>query len=171
MQFIQKHWKGEYPLWRSFWINFILVDFILVIVFSFLLASSLPNKEMAIRLILNYAIIAVFIAVWQTVGVYRSAEKSGKKFWAPLAQLFTIACLVRTIMSLATLLFSQDTSLPALDMQIEEILKVRNEVIQQQSTESSKEINASDESSANPTIEPIETVPTTGTSGTENITR
>ena len=138
MNFIQKHWKGEYPLWRAFWINFILADLLLMIIFSFLLFSSLSEKEIAVRLIFNYGIIAVFLAIWQTVGIWRSGEKhieqKGKKFWASLAQLFTISCLIRTIISLSSLVFSQDTASAVLNAQIDEILKAQQELAQHAET-------------------------------------
>lgn len=142
MNFIQKHWKGEYPLWRAFWINFILADFILMIGFSFLFFSYLSEKETAIRLIFNYGIVAVFLAVWQTVGIWRSGEKyieqKGKKFWASLVQLFTISCLIQTIISLSHLVFSPDKASAVISAQIDELLKKQPELAQQAETPATK---------------------------------
>lgn len=141
MQFIKKHWKGDYPLWRSFWINFILVDVILIVGFALFLSYYLSDKEMFIRLLFNYSIIAVFIAIWQTVGIYRSAEKykTEKKYLPFLAQLFSISCLIRTIMSLSSLLFSPEETMLTLNEQIDTMLKTQQEIIQQQ--ENSQETN------------------------------
>ena len=142
MNFIQKHWKGEYPLWRSFWINFILIDIVFIISFSFIILSSLSEKETVIRLFFNYAVIAVFLAVWQTVGIWRSAEKrttqTGKKLWSFVAELFTISCLIQTVMSLSSFFFSPEQVSATIRANIDEILKIKQEVIVQQETPVSK---------------------------------
>lgn len=126
---IKKGWKGEYPLWRAFWIHTVLLNAVLLLLSSFLLSLFLTDKTTAVRLIMNYNIISVFIGIWQTVGVWRSArafikEKKGL-ILAYCAQLITLVYLFRISLSLFLLLFYQQESITALESQLDELLQLK----------------------------------------------
>ena len=129
MNFIQKGWHGEYSLRRAFWVNTVLVNTVLIVVFSFLLSFFLPEKKLAIRLIMNYNTLAVFIGIWQTIGVWRSARTFIKEnklvLLGYLAQILTLIYFFRISLSLFLLLFFQEESILHLENQIDTILELK----------------------------------------------
>jgi len=96
--FIAKHWRGEYSLGVSYW----LFGF-LVAIFIALLDVALGHFSDAMNLntqkqgfmILAYYVASIAVAIWQIVGVIRSASthasRGGKQFWAVTAQV--MVCL------------------------------------------------------------------------------
>ena len=129
MNFIQKGWHGEYSLRRAFWVNTVLVNAVLIVIFSFLLSFFLNDKKLVIRLIMNYNILSVFIGIWQTFGVWRSARTFIKEnklvLLGYLAQILTLIYFFRISLSLFLLLFFQEESILHLENQIDTILELK----------------------------------------------
>ena len=76
INFVTKHWRGEYSLPRSFWVHGVLLGSLLMVV------SSLLLEETGL-----YTGWLVFIVIggWQIGGVWRSAKRRGG-FWAKAAK-------------------------------------------------------------------------------------
>jgi hypothetical protein len=90
LNFVSKHWRGEYSLARSFWLHGVIFCFLLFEV------SSLLVEE--IRFYPSWLFYGMFgIGIWQIGGVSRSAKQRGG-FWARAAT-FSIALLFLGCMS------------------------------------------------------------------------
>jgi prepilin peptidase CpaA len=74
MNFLTKHWRGEYSLPRSFWLHGVLLGSLLMVVSSLLLEETGPGW-----------LVFIVIGGWQIGGVWRSAARRGD-FWAKAAK-------------------------------------------------------------------------------------
>lgn len=94
-------WRGEKSLAVSYWLNGILITLFLQVVLGiYNSASSLfsniarQHVQLYFSIALVLEIFVVAVAVWQTVGILRSAEnhkeKTNKKFFATLAQIIIV---------------------------------------------------------------------------------
>ena len=110
--FIARHWRGELPLWISYWIVAFLANVAALLFATFVTGALTPES--------GYNPISVFsslfavwsgvvaIAIWQGVGVWRSANKCITKktaqkktgIWGVLAILAVIIGALRTIADL-----------------------------------------------------------------------
>jgi hypothetical protein len=89
--FFAKHWRGDYSLVRSYWVNGGLICGVgaNMIVFSMVLTRLLPSfrEQRALLLMVGFGEIAFHIAiqVWVLVGTWRAAGKyKGARIW-PIA--------------------------------------------------------------------------------------
>jgi len=74
MSFIDKHWRGELPLWLSFWvIGFLPLVLIRVIEPHWLKSLPLDNSWAAPMVWAYVAVVLLLIFPWQAVGVLRCA--------------------------------------------------------------------------------------------------
>ena len=108
MSYFKKHWDGQYPLWRSFWINSILLYLLWGVPFSQLLLSSQihQDKRQFLNVLLGYQFSVLFISIWQYVGVYRSSKIYQKETGnITLANFSRIIVLSLLLGSLATIFF------------------------------------------------------------------
>jgi hypothetical protein len=110
--FITRHWRGQYSLGVAYWVVGILSN--LAAIIAILLASefmltAVPFAPLAIFIFfLLVWTWLILLAVWQTVGIWRSATRrrierhaAGKRaFWAVAAKVAVVLGLVQ----LATLL-------------------------------------------------------------------
>ena len=77
--FITRHWRGLYPLWVSYWVVGLLSN--IVAIFAILLAgqfmlTAVPFEPLAIWIFFVALWCSlVGLAVWQTVGIWRSATR------------------------------------------------------------------------------------------------
>lgn len=96
MSIMRRHWEGNLDLGTSFWV-FGYLGQIVVIVVSVLLSEMFLQRTrndalMAVVLYSCWGTIFVY-AVWQVVGVWRSATKTkmrGSILWGGLAQFFVL---------------------------------------------------------------------------------
>ncbi len=96
--FIAKHWRGEYSLGVSYWLFGFLIAFFIALLNVTLGhlsdAMNLNTQKQGATIFVYYVAILV-VAVWQLVGVIRSASahvsRGGKRFWAGMAKV--MACL------------------------------------------------------------------------------
>jgi hypothetical protein len=73
--FISKHWKGCYPLYFSFWVNFILITLVYIGVES-LVRNDVWQITIALPLLVCYLLFSRLVVFpWQIVGLLRSCEK------------------------------------------------------------------------------------------------
>src|SRR5271169_2688530 len=92
LNFVSKHWRGEYSLPRSFWVHGVLLGFLLLVVSCVLIEIRLcPGSPF-------FSMISMIgIGIWQIGGVWRSAKRQGG-FWAKAAN-FSIVGILLAFMS------------------------------------------------------------------------
>ncbi|MBW7989022.1 MAG: hypothetical protein FVQ84_03245 [Planctomycetes bacterium] len=103
VNYIRKHWRGEFSLAVSFWINLVLLNFLKVLfekLFSY--NEIIENPVIVARVVIIYAVFCYIVVYpWQIVGLWRSCnhhiEKCGKRFWALTSQGFVIVGFILTI--------------------------------------------------------------------------
>lgn len=96
--FITRHWRGEYPLWVSYWVVGIASNMV-ALVAIFLLSQFMVTQVAYLPLALWLFFVAIWsgvvgLAVWQGVGIWRSAGRrraerraAGRRApWAVLAK-------------------------------------------------------------------------------------
>ena len=107
--FIARHWRGELPLWVSYWIIGFLAN-IAVLLFVIFVTDALTAESgyNPIRIFLTLSAIwlsVVAITIWQLVGIWRSANKyiaqkaTQKKTgaWGGLAKLAVIIGALQSV--------------------------------------------------------------------------
>jgi ATP-dependent protease ClpP protease subunit len=101
------HWRGEHSLARSFWIN----GFILNVLLSFAMdpiGESLANLhvETALLVTVAYMVLFVLVAVWQYVGIWRSASSTVQKTknwsWSAIAKFFVLLGVIGILWNVYT---------------------------------------------------------------------
>ncbi len=83
-----RHWRGEFPLWVSYWVIGILSNIFAFVVVALL--ADLTMWEFNPTAILSFYLLIwsflIGLSVWQLIGTWRSASKSGS-FWAVFAKV------------------------------------------------------------------------------------
>jgi hypothetical protein len=92
LNFVSKHWRGEYSLPRSFWVHGVLLGFLLLVVSCVLIEIRLYPRSPFFSMI-----SMIGIGIWQIGGVWRSANRQGG-FWAKAAN-FSIVGILLAFMS------------------------------------------------------------------------
>lgn len=102
MNYIQRHWRGELSLAKSFWVNFVLLTF----VFESLLIASIFVKNIDVILGFRIAVIyfsacVLLIYPWQTVGLWRSCNEhimnKNRWFWVRITQIIIVLSVITNI--------------------------------------------------------------------------
>ncbi len=91
MNFLRKHWRGEYSLPRSYWLHGSLLGLLIGTGAVFLAASTTEalGTPYALPLEITSLVCCLFILVylvWATGGIWRSATRRGG-FWAGAAKV------------------------------------------------------------------------------------
>jgi len=106
LNYIQKHWRGEFSLAISFWINLFLINVVIYLFWALLLYSeAIENPITSARVTIIYTTFVLMIVYpWQIIGLWRSCshhiEKSGKRFWARTAQVLVVLGFIGTLSNL-----------------------------------------------------------------------
>jgi Flp pilus assembly protein protease CpaA len=95
LNFVSKHWRGEYSLSRSFWVHGVLLGYLSLAVISVLMEIGLYAGSPFFGMIGRAGMIG--IGIWQIGGVWRSAKRHGG-FWATTAN-FSIVVILLGFMS------------------------------------------------------------------------
>ena len=104
------HWRGEYSLPRSYWVNGVVIfhigiNMVLMIVLGIALAAF--KGKTALVLIVGLGEVALLCAayVWALVGIWRAARKyQGSRIWSILARLAIIFGVLVSIGNLFNML-------------------------------------------------------------------
>jgi hypothetical protein len=139
--FIARNWRGEFPLWVSYWVfgflgNIIIGLIPLLAVGAFSRNAGYEPRTIFATLVATWLGVLV-VATWQLVGVWRSASRriderrrSGKHaWWASLAELAAILGLLRLLSELGNagapqiaesyrMAFMDDPDIPAYSIRI-----------------------------------------------------
>jgi len=110
-KYIKTHWAGQFPLWKSYWINSVIISNIAIFVLAiitgiilgiFLSIFHIPNPGTGFWDIVA-SIISVPVVVWSFIGTWRSAinyklERPGETFnWGTIAQVFIILGTLKSV--------------------------------------------------------------------------
>jgi hypothetical protein len=106
-EYIKTHWRGELSLGRSYWVNGFLLGVALNIGAAVLEEPlSRLSVEDGVIVALAVAPIIVAVAVWQLVGIWRSASnasiKTGRAFWPTAAKIATCLGFLRATVDVGT---------------------------------------------------------------------
>ena len=91
-----KHWRGNYSLPRSYWVNGALIFGLCVnmpLMILIVAAMFLFKKQPALLVIvcLGEMLLILSAYIWALVGTWRAARKyRGPRIWAMLAQFFMV---------------------------------------------------------------------------------
>ncbi len=91
--YVARHWRGELPLWQSFWVNWLLGGLIcsLVLVAVLVFAEERVLQAGAAAALLAYAI-------WSIVGTWRAALRyPGPRAWSVLARAAIVMNFVSNV--------------------------------------------------------------------------
>jgi hypothetical protein len=132
--FVARNWRGELPLWVSYWVVGWLGRATVLLMTSVVGASLSPRTGFGPwTLFAATAALWVTIALiscWQLVGIWRSASRVGRtSFWAGLAKLSVVGAALLTTRTLAIsavpqitevtrIAFLDDPDIPAYSMRI-----------------------------------------------------
>ena len=100
LTYLGKHWRGEFPLAISFWVNLILINIgIRLFQTWFTEASPIENPVSASQLAIVYISVALAIVYpWQIIGLWRSAnkhiEETKKRLWGGGAKVVVVLGLL-----------------------------------------------------------------------------
>jgi ABC-type branched-subunit amino acid transport system permease subunit len=93
---MSRHWHGDLSLGRSYWVNGVLISFLGSVLFAGTVGglSAARSRPAAVVGLIFLIVIPPLIAIWQWVGVWRSAgnhmTRSGRRFWAVLARIAVV---------------------------------------------------------------------------------
>ena len=107
-RYIQTHWRGEFGLAKSFWINGTLVSVVIAVIYIVLLdlqsSEDLHPVSLA-RYTLFFHLLLYLVWPWQVVGLWRSAnrhiEQTNRKFWARYVKFTVVMGVISTALNTA----------------------------------------------------------------------
>ncbi|MCC6736967.1 MAG: hypothetical protein IT534_12685 [Bauldia sp.] len=113
--YIRRHWRGQLPLGVSVWVNVFFYSFALNIILLFVQRPFVWSDSGLVLLVVGIVIwvVRVAVAVWQTVGVWRSAgasirrrRREGRTFvWAVIARVWIVFLAVTWAIAFAVIGF------------------------------------------------------------------
>jgi hypothetical protein len=139
--FVAQHWRGEYPLWVSYWVIGFFCSVLAVVVVALVGAYSEGKAGYSpIGILFFFIFLWSFIAsltIWQLVGIWRSAQRQitersslGKRApWAGLAKLMVclgylqflglvIKSAIPQIAEATSIAFMDDPELPSYSIRV-----------------------------------------------------
>lgn len=74
MPYLARHWRGELPLWQSFWVNWLLGGGI----YSLMLLAALLSARFALAAIIGIMVVIPY-GIWSVVGTWRAAIRAARR--------------------------------------------------------------------------------------------
>ncbi len=107
VKYITRHWRGDLSLPVSYWVNGQLFGIGYRLGAFFIFDHPDPSISYALLSLLIVIVIGLGMQVWQSVGIWRSADKyiqRGKRhIWAYLAQIAVVLGWGQTILEVGKL--------------------------------------------------------------------
>jgi len=106
--FIKKHWKGDYSLAKSYWVNTFFVSLIVLLCGQLFLQffNQRSQARYASGAVLFLTALTATVWCWSVIGTWRSASRhvarGGKSFWAAAAKVAIVLGAIRTVGDLVT---------------------------------------------------------------------
>ena len=111
---VARHWRGELPLPRSYWINYVLLGICVAVLFgAFGAVINLRAVEQPVRWLVSFGLTwsaIILFTIWGAVGVWRAATaycSSGKRFWGHAAKASIALGALNLIYSVAVVAIPQ----------------------------------------------------------------
>jgi hypothetical protein len=101
-------WRGEIPLWKTFWLFGMGGGLVLGLpIFSAMLAlTDVPDDTTASIFLAALSFLLVYL-IWVFVGIWRAANRySGEKAWAVLAKIAAVAGTFNIGLLMVSVLFA-----------------------------------------------------------------
>jgi hypothetical protein len=105
--YLVKHWHGEHSLSKSFWVNNVIFNIILVSVITYWVFAGTTTEDPVYlsRVILGISIFGyVILYPWQIIGLWRSANKqiniTSRTFWPRTVKFLVILGVLGSIVDL-----------------------------------------------------------------------
>ena len=99
--YLVRHWRGEFSLAHSFWINEVLLSLVCLLATSplyFMLVRNPPSPTGLLMMGVPFMAGALAVTLWQGVGVWRSArhhrQRGGKSRWVTAVRVLSSIALV-----------------------------------------------------------------------------
>lgn len=74
--YLNDHWAGRQKLWRSFWINVVVIGLIVLFTVRRFVPLVIDKSPTYISLLITIAVVLSLIcAIWQIVGVFRACQR------------------------------------------------------------------------------------------------
>lgn len=86
--YLLRSWQGSEPLWKAYWINYVLMG----ACFS-RLGDSLAGSQNLV-LLCGYLLLICTFLIWALTSVWRCAFNTSHKFWGYLARFVAIIATV-----------------------------------------------------------------------------
>lgn len=99
--YIVKHWRGEFPLWKSYWLNTVIGSLVGALILGTMIGivvgivcAAAGIKPSSDTLNMAGKIIAIPVVFWAYVGTWRSADNYNKErneyvfTWGNIAKFF-----------------------------------------------------------------------------------
>lgn len=100
--YLRRHWKGECSLAWSFWVNFLLLFFVLNYLERFTLPPYLRGEAVVTAAVIGFfLVVRVVVYPWMVVGVIRACERhiAGRidRSWAIAAEGMVVLSMLATL--------------------------------------------------------------------------
>jgi hypothetical protein len=104
--YIRRHWQGELPLGQTYWVNTVLLSFLLQVPWYGLYENYLDtwitaSPRIVGAFVVIYWVLLLVITIWQYVGLWRSARshiaKTKRSFWARTTQIIVVIGVIASI--------------------------------------------------------------------------
>ena len=109
---IARHWRGEYSLPRSYWVNGALIfglgiNMVFLVAMSVAMVALHKQPALMVAVCLGEMLLVLSAYIWALAGTWRAAGKyTGPRIWAILARLGLLMGVLVTIAHV-----SQDVSI------------------------------------------------------------
>jgi hypothetical protein len=101
-----RHWRGEFSLLRSFWVNHLLFAIAAILAIGEIETAIFFSVRQPVVLLTFHVLsvsAGILFAIWATVGVWRAAMAyAGRRFWADAAKL---TMMLTTLYAVYSVLF------------------------------------------------------------------
>lgn len=103
MTYIKKHWRGDYSLAHSFWLNVVLLNVAISALTAWLVeANPIANPVSASQVTVVYVFVTLALVYpWQLVGLWRSASqhaaRAKKTFWSRTVKVLVVLNVFGTL--------------------------------------------------------------------------
>ena len=102
--YLRRHWQGECSLAWSFWVNFLLLFFVLNYLERFTLPPYLRGEPAVTAAVVGFfLVVRVVVYPWQVVGVIRACERHIKnrndRSWAVAAEGVVVLSIAATLVA------------------------------------------------------------------------
>lgn len=102
--YVLRHWHGDLSLPMSFWVNGLVLGFLVGIGINLSIAAVIRHAgDQPVPWLLALSVIWALVAlimIWQAVGIWRAAAayaKSGGRFWGGAAKVAALLVIVRLV--------------------------------------------------------------------------